>query len=62
MLCFINGLKFSESTGLAFPFQDEKEHDWLCQEYEKLVSGSLAADEKKYLAKEMLKSDFLFIS
>jgi hypothetical protein len=40
------------------PFQNEKEHDWLCREYEKISAGQtgiLTDDEKKYLAKEMLR-------
>ena len=39
-------------------FQNENEYEWLCQEYEKLTAGetgSLSHEDKKILAKEMLK-------
>ena len=38
--------------------ENENEYEWLCQEYEKLTAGetsSLSPEDKKILAKEMLK-------
>jgi hypothetical protein len=46
------------NSGTCPIFQNEKEYEWLCREYEKLAAGEtgvLSPEDKKNLAREMLR-------